>query len=100
MQRALSPSLFAIFASLIEERAGLHYRPGDSELLADRLEARAAEAGFESLLDYYYFLRYDESSRDELDELIDTLVVNETFFFREIDQLRVMVDEFIGPLVQ
>ncbi len=76
----LTPPLFAIFSSLIEERVGLCYGPQDRDLLASKLSSRAQERGFESLLDYYYFLRYDPESAQELEELTDNLVVNETFF--------------------
>src|SRR6185436_4902708 len=70
----LTPQLFAIFSGLIEEHAGLHYAPGDRDLLEHKLVARASDAGFESLLDYYYFLRYDPGGPTELEALIDALV--------------------------
>jgi chemotaxis protein methyltransferase CheR len=95
----LRPQVFAILSALIEERCGLHYTIEDIDIVADKLSARAIEAGFESLLDYYYFLRYDASSRAELDALIDALVVNETYFFRELPQLQRMVSDFIEPLI-
>src|SRR5690606_3366973 len=79
----LSPQVFAILSSLIEEKIGLHYAPSDADLLAEKLAPRAAEAGFESLLDYYYFLRYDPAAEQELTALTDALVVGETYLFRE-----------------
>ena len=42
----LTPQLFAIFSGLIEEQAGLHYAPGDRDLLEHKLVARASDAGF------------------------------------------------------
>ncbi len=87
MALPLSPPVFAILASLIEERAGLYYAPGDAHLLAERASVRAVENGFDSLLDYYYFLRYDPRGEAELELLLESLVVNETYFFRELDQL-------------
>jgi chemotaxis protein methyltransferase CheR len=93
----LSPQVFAILAALIESRAGLHYAPEDRELLADKVSLRALEAGFESLLDYYYFLRYDPKGEAALDELVDSLVVHETYFFREVQPLEVLVDEVLVP---
>jgi chemotaxis protein methyltransferase CheR len=71
----LSPQVFAILSALIEERTGLHYDIGERELLADRVTPRALERGFESLLDYYYFLRYDPDSEAELLLLAEALVV-------------------------
>jgi chemotaxis protein methyltransferase CheR len=93
----LRPEVFAILSGLIEERSGVYYAPDDRDLLADRVSARALEAGFESLLDYYYFLRYDDPGGAEFDALLDALVVNETYFFREFDQLEALVDGFLAP---
>ena len=95
-----SPAVVAILSELIEERTGLHYGPQDRDGLVDKVSERAVQAGFDSLLDYYYFLRYDPNSANELDRLIDALVVNETYLFREFQQLRVVVQRFIEPLVR
>lgn len=89
----LSPHVFAILAPLIEERAGLHYSPEDREILADRVSARAQDAGFDSLFDYYLFLKKDPAGPSELDALIDTLLVHETYFFRDPLPLEVLSDQ-------
>lgn len=91
MSLALSPQVFSILNGLIEGRAGVRYRPEDIELVRDKISARAEAVGFESLLDYYYFLRYDEAGSAELDALVDAVVVHETYFFREADQLEVLL---------
>jgi chemotaxis protein methyltransferase CheR len=93
----LSPQVFAILSGLVEERAGLHYRPDDLDLLRDKVSLRAEQAGFGSLLDYYYFLRYDAAGSAELDTLVEALVVHETYFFREADQLRVLCQSLLQP---
>jgi chemotaxis protein methyltransferase CheR len=95
----LRPQVFAILSALIEERSGLHYQLADLDIIADKLSTRAIEAGFESLLDYYYYLRYDEEAAGELNTLLDTLVVNETYFFRELDSLKRLVSDLIAPHV-
>jgi chemotaxis protein methyltransferase CheR len=95
----LSPPVFAILSGLIEERLGLHYGSEDRELLADKLGPRAAELGFDSLLDYYYYLRYDAGAEAELVQLAETLVVNETYFFRESAALELIAGTFIPELL-
>lgn len=98
---ALPPSqVYAIFSALIEERIGLHFSVDTQDLMMEKLEARAGEAGFESLLDYYYYLRYDDPAGAEFEALVDALVVNETYFFRELEPLAIVVEEFIAPLVE
>ena len=95
-----TPQLFAILSALVEERTGIHYALDDKDLFGDKLSARAVDAGFDSLLDYYYFLRYDETSGAEFDALIDALVVGETYFFRELGALEVLVSDFIVPALE
>jgi chemotaxis protein methyltransferase CheR len=96
----LQPQVFAILRALIEDRAGLAYDLADLDLLAGKLSPRALELGFDSLLDYYYFLRYDIRGAEELDVLVETLLVNETYFFREPDQLSVLIDVLLAPLLK
>ena len=97
---SLTPQLFSILTGLVEERTGISYSLAEKEIFAMKVSARALEAGFDSLLDYYYYLRYDEGSAQEFDALVDALVVNETFFFRELEPLRVIVDTILVPRVQ
>ncbi len=94
----MSPQIFTIFATLLEERIGLHYSAAERELLWYKLSSRATEAGFYSLLDYYYHLRYDDPSGTEMSALTDALVVNETFFFRERAPLDQVIEAQIAPL--
>jgi len=100
MNNDVAPQVFAILRTLIEERTGLAYAPGDDAIVHDKLKLQAREVGFESLLDYYYFLRYDGASDAEFSALVDALVVNETYFFRELAQLEVLVDDVLVPCVK
>lgn len=94
----LSPSVFSILSGLIEEKLGLQYTLLDRDILQEKASVRASEAGFDSLLDYYYFLRYDDQGPKELSELVEALVVNETYFFREWAAIEVMVSSVLEPL--
>jgi chemotaxis protein methyltransferase CheR len=96
----MSPQVFAIMSCLIEEKLGLYYDVSQLDILTERVGSRAAEAGFDSLLDYYYYLRYDPAAETELQLLVEHLVIGETYFFREHRQLEVAVDEFIAPAVK
>ncbi len=94
----MSPQVFTIFATLLEERIGLHYSAAERDLLWYKLASRATEAGFYSLLDYYYHLRYDDPEGVELTALTEALVVNETFFFRERAALEQVIATKLVPL--
>lgn len=95
-----SPEVLGLVARLVEERAGLHYGPESVALFADKAAARAREVGFDSLLEYYYLLRYDPGGGAELDALVESLVVHETYFFREPEPVRVALREVIAPAVR
>ncbi len=94
---AMSPQVFSILSALVTEHAGLHFDVQHASVFGEKVATRAAEAGFESLLDYYYFLRYDADGRREIDALVEALVVGETYLFRELAALEMMVAEIIVP---
>jgi chemotaxis protein methyltransferase CheR len=93
----LPAPLFSLLAGLVEERAGIHYAHRDRELFTAKLLARATEVGFDSPLDYYYFLRYADPDLREFDALVEMLAVHETYFFREAEPLTVLCDQILRP---
>jgi len=95
----LSPQVFSILSTLIEERLGLHFSADYRDVLIEKLSPRARELGFDSMLDYYYYLRYDPGADAELLAVADALTVNETYFLREPTQLRVLVEDMLAPMV-
>jgi chemotaxis protein methyltransferase CheR len=96
MALPLSPQVFAITSALIEEKTGIRHDASDRDSLAGKLSDRAMERGFDSLLDYYYCLRYDADAELELKTLVETLVVQETYFFRESDALAALIDAVLA----
>lgn len=99
MALPLTAPVASILSALIAEKLGIHFGPSDGAILAEKVSPRAVERGFDSLLDYYYLLRYDDPEGAEAAALAEHLVVNETYFFRELDPLRVIVEKVIEPLV-
>lgn len=94
----LSGSALPLLADVIHERLGLVYEPRRFDMLADRLAPLVLERGFESFLDYYYLLKYDEAATGDWRRVMDALSVSETYFWREIDQLRAVVNEVVPAL--
>jgi chemotaxis protein methyltransferase CheR len=83
---------------VIHERTGLFYADERMDQMADRLAPLVSNRGFESFLDYYYFLKYDAAAGEEWPRVMDALAVPETYFWREIDQLRALVNTVIPSL--
>lgn len=94
----LSDSAFVLLRDLIHERTGLYFEDGKRDLLGDKLAPRLIELGIDSFLDYYYRLKYDEG--DEWGCLMDALAVPETFFWREMDQVRALVEVLVPEYVE
>ena len=81
-----------LLRDLVQERTGLLYDNEKSHFLFDKLTPLVIERGFHSFLDYYYLLKYDENADEEWRRVIDAVSVQETFFWREMDQIRALVD--------
>jgi len=94
----LSSSALPLLADLIHERLGLFYDRNRFDVLADRLAPLVLERGFDSFLDYFYLLKYDADVAAEWRRVVDALSVTETYFWREVDQLRALVDVVIPSL--
>lgn len=91
----MSDSTFVILRNLIHERTGIYYDQSKQDLLADKLSPRLLEQGIHSFLDYYYLLKYDTSANREWQELVNAITVPETFFWREFDQMEVLINQLI-----
>jgi chemotaxis protein methyltransferase CheR len=87
-----------LLRDLIQERTGMFYDKRNCELLTDKLSPLVIERGFTSFLDYYYLLKYDPEANEEWRRVINALSVQETYFWREIDQVRSLVDVLVPKL--
>src|SRR5215211_8389323 len=84
-----------LIRSLIHERTGMFFDNGKSDLLIDKLSPLVIERGFGSYLDYYYLLKYDPSAPAEWQNVMNALSVQETYFWREFDQVRALVETLV-----
>ena len=96
----LTPGAFSLLRNLSHERIGLYYGEEKRELLADKLSPLVLEAGFDAFLDYYYLLKYDQTDTEQWNRVMDTLSVQETYFWREMDQVRTLVDILVPEYVK
>jgi chemotaxis protein methyltransferase CheR len=94
----LSGSVTTILRDLIHDRLGLYYEPHQFDQVADRLAPRLVARGLDSFMDYYYLLKYSAEPEEWL-RVMEALAVHETYFWREIDQLRAVVDRVVPGLV-
>ena len=92
---SLQEPVATLLRDLVHERTGIFFEADRIDMMAEKLEARALLHGCRSYLDYYYILKYDEKGPDEWRRVMDAFSVQETYFWREFDQIRVLVEHFV-----
>ena len=83
---------FLLLRDLIRDRLGVWFEENNRDLLASKLSDRVVALGLRSFLNYYYRLKYGPGAEEEWTALTDALSVQETYFWREMDQVRAFVD--------
>jgi chemotaxis protein methyltransferase CheR len=84
-----------LLRELVHERTGIFFEPGKVDLLMDKLAPLVVKRGFNSFLDYYYLLKYDESAAEEWRHVLNAISVGETYFWREIDQMHALTQTIV-----
>src|ERR1700761_6127463 len=74
-------------------RTGMLFDEHKRYYIDRRLEERLAATGAVSFQDYFMRLRADEGG--EIEQLVNAFTVNETYFYREENQLRCMTESLL-----
>ena len=94
----LSEDVFRLIRDIIRDYCGLYFDDSSKYLIEKRLSRRVMGHHLNDFRDYYRLLRYDRHSAEELSEIMDILTVNETYFFREQNQLKAFSEEMLEEL--
>ena len=94
----LSEEEFRLLRDFIHEQFGLYYDDGQRATLRARLARRLSLLGLLSFEDYYRYLRFAPERSPELARMVSHLTNNETYFFRELLQLKVFADSVLRSL--
>lgn len=86
---------FRMLGELLREHCGLHFGEESRYVLEKRLARRIAELELGGFAAYHYQMRHDDQ---EMAHVVDVLVTNETYFFRERNQLRALFEEILPEL--
>src|SRR5690349_11078464 len=81
-----------LLRDLVHERLGLYFDESRLDMMIEKLQPRAAFHGCASYLDYFYLLKYDEKGTEEWRRVMDAFSVQETYFWREFDQVQALVE--------
>jgi len=81
-----------LLRDLVHDHTGSFFDRDRIPALLDKLEPLARERNCRSFLDYYYLLKLEGEVTGEWQRVMDALSVQETYFWREMDQIRMLVD--------
>ncbi|MFH2122707.1 MAG: CheR family methyltransferase [Pseudomonadota bacterium] len=84
------------FKKLIKQRCGLIFEGLGEEKLATVLAQRLIVTRFANGAEYYFHL---QDSGDEFHDLVNLLTINETYFFREVEQLHLLTERLVPRLL-
>ncbi len=90
---------FRLLREVINHHSGISFGMEARTVVERKLRDRLAALGFSSFGEYCQFLR-SERGKAELDEAVDLVTVNETYFFREDYQLRCFQSEVLPQLAR
>jgi len=91
---------WALIRDLIHERSGIYFDANILDLMMNKISDLMAERDVDSPIDYYYLLKYEGETSGEWPNLLNAISVRETYFWRESDQIRALVDVIVPQVAQ
>ncbi len=86
----------APFKTILLRTCGLYFQNEREKTLHDGLARRMAQRGIATEAQYLALL---EGDGDEFQQLVELLTVNETYFFREPEHLKLVVDTIVPEII-
>jgi len=95
----LTPELYQRFVDLIYKRTGIWFESNKRYFVDKRLDERIAELGLENYREYYQLLKFS-TDETEMQQLVNRLTINETYFFRDFPQLQGFAEEALLQVIK
>ena len=90
---------FKLLRDAIYNYSGIFISNDYQGIFMRRLERRILALAMDSFNEYYYYLKYNPDNHEEYRKLMDAITIKETYFFREVDQMKTLVNEII-PVIR
>jgi chemotaxis protein methyltransferase CheR len=94
----LEEEVFRLIRDFVRDYCGIYFDDDSRYLLEKRLSRRVRTLHFSNFREYYRYLLYHKNREEELTSIIDIITVNETYFFREQNQLKTFSEEILPEL--
>ncbi len=95
----MAPEAFKQLRDLIYQKSGMFFPDNKAYLLESRIGQRVKEKGCRTFEEYASVLRH-ESDEKEFTLLFNSITINETSFFRDIEQLDVVVNGLLREVTE
>jgi chemotaxis protein methyltransferase CheR len=89
---------FERFRDFFYRKTGIRFEDSKRYFVDKRLVDRIKKTQHTSFRDYFTAMRF-QASGDELQQLINSMTVNETYFFREAHQFDCMTEELLDEII-
>lgn len=86
---------FRLFRDLLHRESGIYLKDTKKDFLCSKVEKRRLARGLGSFFSYYKFLL---TYKEELKEFIDSVTINETYFFRNLPQFEMLRKEVLPTI--
>jgi chemotaxis protein methyltransferase CheR len=98
-RQVITDADFQKFSEFFYRKTGIHFDDGKRYFVDKRLVERIEATGADDFRSYFIALRF-ETRGLELQQLVNAMTVNETYFFREAYQFDCMVNDMLAEVVK
>lgn len=95
-----SGTTLELLRDLILQHTGISFDGGREYLLLEKIGPLMNEKSIDTLIDYYFLLKYGEQGENEWRRVQSALAVNESYFWREYDQIDAAVNVIIPQIME
>jgi chemotaxis protein methyltransferase CheR len=89
---------FELLRQFVNEQAGIMLSSDARVTVERKLSERVVSLGLTSFRDYHFYLRHHPQRKGEVERAIELVTTNETYFFRELSQLRAFEQQVLVQL--
>lgn len=99
MSEKINPKTFEEIREFIYNKCGIFFEKNKEYLLTNRLKKRIGPLNIPNFEEYLNYIKSPQGSK-ELPHLFDAITINETYFFRHINQINVFRDIIVPELLK
>ncbi len=96
----LSMKNFMTFRNLVYDRCGINFESKKIYFVKKRLVSRMEALEIATVEDYLRYLKFRDPKGTEFQELLNLLTTNETYMFREFEQLAVFAEDCLEEVCE